>query len=165
MKKLALFAIFVFAWSFGATPASVSAQNWQEIEPLRSKCVDIKRIFKVEDCSLPTTRLEFPTYNIKINFKRPSDYWNVSNDTVVGVTIIFKDLMKLRDYENDFSDYVIKPESDAPEITIYKNSKKGIELSVQTPPIVTEPYIYDIVLTPSEKNARKYKCTPRPKCK
>ncbi|MEJ7623793.1 MAG: hypothetical protein WKF34_07350 [Pyrinomonadaceae bacterium] len=137
----------------------VSAQGWKEIVPLVSTCEDVKRILAVKECEFPTSEYEFPKYTTTVYFKRDRDEWNVSKDTVIRALVIFKDVLRLRDYETDFKDYVIKREDDVPEITIYKNDRKGISLSVQmyNQP---EPYIGDIFLYPSEGNAKKFKCKP-----
>lgn len=79
----------------------------------------------------------------------------------MNLIVIFHDLPKLLDYTRDFTDYTdytITHESDAPEILIYRNDKKGVELSVQTGRGL---YISCIFLYPSQENTRRMKSVPR----
>ena len=132
----------------------VDGQDWESIVPLISKCDDVKKTFSLSKCELPTTRLEFPSKKIVIDFSTANDEWAVSNDTVVNVLVIFHDLPKLLDYTRDFTDYSIKHESDAPELLIYRNDMKGVELTVQTA-AARGLYIANIFLYPSQENVRR----------
>lgn len=149
------FLLFLgFALLFGSK--GINAQDWQKIEPLVSTCNEVKRIFKVDGCESPVTRLEFEKFTVSIYFKRTSDQWNVSSDTVVWMVVLFKDLPKLNEFEKDLSGYTVSPEYDAPEITIYKNENKGLTLSTQKHQ-QSELYIDSIRVEPSEMNAKKFR--------
>jgi hypothetical protein len=143
------FAVFVLR-------VSVRAQEWKEIVPLVSTCTDVKRILKLEECKFPRMKIEGSKYDVVVDFSTKSDGWDVSSETVVAVYVSFRDLIRLREFETNFDDYVIKPVSDAPEMTTYNNVKKGIHLTVQTA-VAPEPYISNIVLYPSEANSKKFK--------
>lgn len=157
MKRTFLGFILGLILILGSEGIVAQAQTWKEIVPLITKCDDVKRIFGVSGCQYPVMRLESGSYDLTIHFAKERDGWNVSKDTVIDILVIFNDLLKLSDYEKTFKDYVIKPENDVPEITIYTNVKKGVELTVQTA-VAKELYISNIFFYPSEENKKKFRC-------
>ncbi len=135
-------------------------QVWKEITPLVSTCEDVKRLFKIKECSFPVTRIEMPDYSLTVRFRKQSDQCNVSCQTVVELFVNLRKMIKLSDFETDFGDYQIRPEGDAPEVTVYTNKKRGIILSVNKE-LARDAYIADILLSPSEDMARKHRCEIR----
>jgi hypothetical protein len=104
-------------------------------------------------------KYETPKYDIYVDFITDKNKWNVSDDTVEGVHVVFHELVRLGDFETDLKDYSIRREDDVPEISIYKNDKKGISLSVQTG-IAEGSYISSIFIYPSQDNRNRFKCKP-----
>jgi hypothetical protein len=131
-------------------------QGWNELVPLISTCEDVKRVLKASECKLPWSEYQFPDYNVTVNFSTDADGWCVSRQTVISVIVILKRTIKLSDYRSDLTGFVISKESDAPEISIYKNDRKGVEFSVQKSRD-GEFHIWDIALYPSKENAKKYR--------
>ena len=61
----------------------------------------------------------------------------------------------MKDFETNLSDYVIDTDGDVPGVKIYKNSKKGISLYVQTlKDLKNESYITGILLYPGKAKKR-----------
>jgi hypothetical protein len=137
-------------------------QGWNELVPLISTCEDVKRVLKASECKLPWSEYQFPDYNVTVNFSTDADGWCVSRQTVTSVIVILKRTIKLSDYRSDLTGFVISKESDAPEISIYKNDRKGVEFSVQKSRD-GELYVWDIALYPSKQNAKKFR-SKSPSC-
>ena len=154
MKKVKILSVLVLVILALFSSTNISAQDWKKIVPLSSKCEDIKKILKVKECKYPVSDYEFPKFVININFSTADDEWNVSKDTVTGVIIILRELIKLKDFETNFDDYEITPEYDLPDVKIYKNDKKGIAFSVQKFPD-NEEYISDFRLFPSRMKKKR----------
>jgi hypothetical protein len=122
------------------------AQDWQKIVPLKTNCEELKKILGVEECEYPVSDYKFKEFNINITFSTKANGWNVSKDTVFMVLIFFDPAIKLKDFETDFSDYKIKPETDFPGL-IYTNEKKGILFVTQNPE-GDEEYVMSVTLFP-----------------
>lgn len=152
MKKFKFFIIALLLLIIYSN-RDVSAQEWKQIVPLISTCEDVKRILSINDCKFPTLRQKFPKYNITLDFSTDEDEWNVSKETVVSVLVILKELIRLEDYEANLAEYKIIPEDDLPSQKIYRNDKKGIELTVSN-----DKWIRNIYFYPSQKNKEKPKC-------
>ena len=154
MKISILFTVIIglslYSMAFGQ-------EKWHKIQPLVSKCKDVKKLLEISECNFPYTEWKSTNYGLTISFPRNDDELRVSKDTVIHMVVLFKVLPKLSDIEQDLSGYTARPEYDAPEITIYENKKKGITLSVQTPPYVKEPYVWSLSLGPSEEALSKSK--------
>lgn len=140
---------------------SIAAQEWREITPLVSNCDTIKRIFGIEECTYPTTRFKTESgMRVTVDFADPRDHCRIPKDAVSFVYIGFFDLPKLRVLETDFTDFVIEPESDAPEGTIIRSEKRGIQFHTWYYNSPT-PYVTSVVLFASKENRRKFGCQTR----
>lgn len=137
-----VFALFV---------ASAVAQDWRKIVPLKTKCEDLKILLDVKECQYPYSSYKFEKFNVSINFPKKNDKWNVSSDTVVNVTVIFCELMNLRDFETDISDYKITTPSDY-DALIYTNDEKGISFETQKPDGNEELITYVSLFPPKTKS-------------
>ena len=157
MKKSNVLFLIIFGISLLFFNETISAQEWNQIIPLVSKCDDVKKILKVNECTFPFSTYQFSKFKISIDFSTDTDRWAVSNDTVIKVYVGLKEFMKLEDYVKDLSDFEIVPEDDLPDVKIYTNEKKGIELTVQYV-LPEEPYISDILIFPPKK-VKKKGCT------
>jgi hypothetical protein len=157
-KNLVLGVLALVSVLFVGSSGAQELERIQQIIPLVSKCDDVKKVFSLSKCELPVTQVKLPSKEIDIRFSTPNDEWAVSNDTVANLRVIFRSLPSLFDYATEFSDYVIKHESDVPEILIYRNDKKGIRLTVQTGRGL---HIDSIVLFPSQENSRRFKKSAR----
>jgi hypothetical protein len=156
MKKNNFMFIMFFGTFILFFNGTISAQEWKEIVPLASKCEDVKRILKVKECTFPFSAYQFPKFKISIDFST-DDSWAVSKDTVVKVYIGLREFIRLKDYDVDLSDFEITSEDDLPDVKIYRNEKKGIELTVQHG-LSEDLYISDILIFPPKK-IKKQGCT------
>lgn len=159
MTKEATWSIFIALLALLFSDRDVQGQQSKKIVPLISTCSDVKQLLNVRDCRPPRMKYEDPKFDVVVDFSTDEDEWKVSKETVVYVTVIFHQLVRLRDYEVNFKDYAIRREGDVPEIMVYKNGKRGIELNVQTA-IGAEPYVSSIFFYPSEENAKKFRRKP-----
>lgn len=150
MKRIK-FATLFFVFCLSVFPfTEVSGQEWKKIVPLKTNCEDLKKILEVKECNYPVSNYKFEKFSININFSRKDDGWNISSDTVIDATIILHELINLKDFEIDFTDYQIKPETDIPGL-IYRNNKKGIQFTTQKP-TGDEEYVMDVSLFPVKNN-------------
>jgi hypothetical protein len=159
MVRIAVRSFIVALFVAFAGSQVVMAQEWKNIVPLVSTCSDVKKLLNVAECAHPWMKYETPKYDIYVDFITDKNKWNVSDDTVEGVHVVFHELVRLGDFETDLKDYSIRREDDVPEISIYKNDKKGISLSVQTG-IAEGSYISSIFIYPSQDNRNRFKCKP-----
>lgn len=111
--------------------SSVNCQDWKKIVPIRSKCVDVKKVFHIAKCNYPVTDFERPDFKINITFAERQNKWNVSGDTVVQVIIVLKRLIPIEEFESNCNSYRIKPDSDIPSGKIYSDDENGIEFATQ----------------------------------
>jgi hypothetical protein len=145
------------------TPSSdARGQVWSELVPLISTCEDVKRVLKVSECKLPWSEYQFPDYNVTVDFSTDADGWCVSRQTITSIFVSLKRTIKLSDYRSDLTGFVISKEYDAPEISIYKDDRKGLKFSVQKFRD-GELYVWDIALYPSKQNAKKFR-SKSPSC-
>lgn len=140
--------------------------QWKEIKPFVSKCNDLKRIFKIEKCTFPTTAIKTSRFELTVNFAKNvcgkkcnprTDCWKVSNDTVLSISVVSPfsyDNVSLEDFAPDWENYVKESVPYYPDSLRYTYPEKGIEL---------ETYGYyrtisKLRLFPSLEDEKKYRC-------
>jgi len=145
MKKIQINTILTIIFLAFCFYNKVSAQEWKQIVPLKTRCEDLKKILGVEECKFPVSNYESESFKININFLSKGDKWNVSNDTVISAMIILKKAVKLKDFETDLKDYKVTPISDYLGL-LYRDDKRGIEFETQKNK--DEEYVMNIILFP-----------------
>lgn len=151
MRSVCIIVLTIFVGVLSA--ASGNAQDWQKIVPLKSKCEDIKRVFRVDGCSFPVSDYSLGKITLNVEFSTPNNRRRVPSGRVVAVIIIFNDLIPLEKIGLDLREFKIRPVEDMPNARTYVNEKKGIELTVQRV-TANEDYVSSVSLRPPRSRER-----------
>ena len=148
MKLLSILLLLV-GLTFGQMKPVEKDQRWKQIKPLATNCEDIKRIFQVEKCGDLVSFYDFKTYEITIVFSLGVNKWDPPKGMVKQAAIIFREGIKLEEFEDNLDSYEVKPISDLPGKVYYTNEKKGVELILIE--ANGEKWIRNLVLSPPVK--------------
>ncbi len=139
--------------------------QWKEIKPFVSNCEDLKRIFKINKCTFPTTKIETARFDLTVDFPKnvcgkkcnpKTNCWKVSKDTVLSTMVeptYLSETITLRDFGSDWL-FVKEPLPPYLDISKYTNADSGIALDVHTDGSV----VGKIYFFPSRSDEEKYKC-------
>jgi hypothetical protein len=119
--------------------STLKVEDWKKIVPLVSTCEDVKKIFGIEKCISPITEYESRDYDVSIYFCERD--CKVKNKTehlsskfavklVKAIGFRLKKPIKLSNYKEDLSNYVIKKYDDLKTTYNYINDEAGINLTV-----------------------------------
>ena len=140
--------------------------QWKEIKPFVSTCEDLERVFKIDKCTFPTTKIKTARFNLTVDFPknvcgkkcRPkTNCWKVSRDTIVSMLVespFGGDDFTLKDFDLEWDAYAKEPVPYLPDLSKYTSEKKGIELEVYR----ISNTIYKLRFFPSAEDKKKYKC-------
>ena len=101
-------------------PMNSLAQDWRQIKPGQSRCTDLTKLLGSQGCSLPFSNYELRDMWINITFSGSR-----KNPVVKQAIIGFRTPIKLRDFEADFSPYVVTGGSDLPDAKSYNDDVRG----------------------------------------
>jgi len=127
--KLILIFVTVFV---GSISALGQWKPWKRIEPLRSGCNTLERIFAPAKCESGIFRYSSAEFDLTAYLNGVGKTSKNSQAVVRRVMIVFHRLPLLSALESDVSKFVVKAESDNPSVTDYIDASRGISYSVQS---------------------------------
>lgn len=143
MNRLFLVVFIVAAFFL----VGARAQEWRQIQPMVSRCSDVKKLFGLTNCDRPVTNYDSAHYGLNITFTGGK---RSRNPMVARVIIVFKKWISLSDLENDLSGYKILPDGDLVDSRIYENQEKGISFTVREFLSGREKYVTSVVVFPKK---------------
>ena len=140
--------------------------QWKEIKPFVSTCEDLKRVFKIDKCTFPTTKIKTARFSLTVDFPKnicskrcnpKTGCWKVSKDTILSTLVdnpFSSDDVRFKDFAPDWQNYIKEPVPYLPDLSKYTYPERGIELEVQR----ISNTISKLKFFPSPEDEKKYKC-------
>lgn len=114
---------------------SSQANGWRGITPLHSTCEDVKRILKVDNCSLPISEYTLPDYRVKVSFADDDCVssplaWRVPKGTVLSLTISPQRAMTASQFGIDLSGSKKRDGEEIVGMEHYDNEEEGVSVEL-----------------------------------
>ena len=137
---------------------SNQSNSWRGITPLRSTCEDVKKILKVETCSLPLSDYTVPGFRVMIEFGnddcgKSSRAWRVPKGTVLSLVISPEHNMTVSQLGLDLSKFKKREGEEIVGMEQFDNDEEGV--SVET----FNGYVMNLFLSP-RKSDESLLCKP-----
>lgn len=152
--KFALSASFLLM----CIAASPQPNSWRGITPVRSTCEDVKKILKVDTCSLPISEYTIPDYRIMVSFANDDcdsspHAWRVPKGTVLSLTISPKHAMSVSQFGIDLSGFKKREGEEIVGMEHYDNAEEGVSVEL------FQGYLLNVGLRP-RKSDEALRCNP-----
>lgn len=140
---------------------SDQSNSWRGITPLHSTCEDVKKILKVDTCSLPTSEYTLADYRVKVSFAnedcdKSSSAWRVPKGTVLSLVITPKQAMSVSQFGADISQFKKRQREEIVGMEHYDNDEQGVSVEL------FQGYVTNVVIGP-RKTDDALRCTPTSK--
>lgn len=115
--------------------ATAEAKGWRGITPLQSTCEDVKKILRVDTCTLPISRITLPDFRVMVEFadktcdSRPRA-WRVPKGTVVAITLSPRSEMRPSEFGLDLSKYNKREDGEIVGLEHYDSDEEGVTVGL-----------------------------------
>jgi hypothetical protein len=108
---------------------------WRGITPLQSTCEDVKKILKVDTCTLPISQYTLPDFRVMVEFEnetcdRESRAWRVPKGTVTAITVSPRNEMRPSEFGLDLSKYKKREDGEIVGLEHYDSQGEGVTVDV-----------------------------------
>ena len=119
------------------TLVTMSSQSncWRGITPLHSTCEDVKKILKVDRCTLPISDYTLPDFRVMVEFEnetcdREPRAWRVPKGTVTAITISPRNEMRPSEFGLDLSRYKKRDDGEIVGVVHYDSEEEGVTVDL-----------------------------------
>jgi hypothetical protein len=131
---------------------------WRGITPLHSTCEDVKKILKVDRCTLPISEYTLPEFRVMVEFEnetcdREPRAWRVSPGTVTAITVSPRKEMLPSEFGLDVSKYERREDGEIVGVVHYENRAEGVTA------ILYRGFVQTLYLYPRASD-EKIRCKP-----
>lgn len=131
---------------------------WRGITPLRSTCEDVKKILKVDNCTLPISEYTLSDFRVMVEFEnetcdRESRAWRVPKGTVTSLAISPRKEMRPSEFDLDLSKYRKREGEHIVGMEHYDNEEKGVSVELY------RGFVQNLFLHP-RKSDEALRCKP-----
>jgi hypothetical protein len=138
--------------------AFLQPNSWRGITPAHSTCEDVKKILKVDTCSLPTSEYTIPDYRVSVSFAndecdKSPDAWRVPKGTVLSLVITPQHAMSVSQFGIDISQFKKRPGEEIIGMEQYDNDEEGVSVEL------FQGYVMNVFLRP-RKTDDALRCKP-----
>lgn len=116
---------------------TMSSQSncWRGITPLRSTCEDVKKILKVDTCTLPISEYTLPDFRVMVEFQNETcdsepRAWRVPKGTVTAITISPRNEMRPSEFGLDLSKYKKREDGEIVGVEHYDSEEEGVTVDL-----------------------------------
>lgn len=114
-------------------PLSSQSNCWRGITPLRSTCEDVKRILKVDSCSVPRSNYTLPDFRVMVEFANEDCVaeprsWRVSKGTVVAIVVSPLKEMAPSEFGINLSKYKKSDREEIVGLEYYNSEEEGVSV-------------------------------------
>lgn len=134
------------------------ANCWRGITPLKSTCEDVKKILKVDTCTLPISQYTLPDFRVMVEFQNETcdsepRAWRVPKGTVLAITLSPRNEMRPSEFGLDLSKYKKREDGEIVGLEHYVSNEEGVTVDLY------RGFVQNLFLYPrkSEENLR---CKP-----
>lgn len=152
--KFGLSAFLLLIW----VATSPQPNSWRGITPVRSSCEDVKKILKVDTCTLPISEYTLPDYRVTVSFSNEDcdssrDAWRVPKGTVLSLVITPQHGMTVSQFGMDLSGFTKREGEEIVGMEQYDNDEEGVSVEL------FKGYIMHVSLRPRYSDDA-LRCTP-----
>lgn len=131
---------------------------WRGITPLHSTCEDVKKILKVERCTLPISNYTLPDFRVMIEFEnencdREARAWRVPKGTVTAITISPRNEMRPSEFGLDLSKFKKREDGEIVGVVHYDSEEEGVTVDLY------RGFVQNLFLYP-RKSDETLRCKP-----
>jgi hypothetical protein len=126
--------VILAGWFLMTASNNCFGNEWRGIVPLKSSRADVERLLgppsgPLATYYLPDVTVDFWYSNCRCGDKCKDDNWNVPPDTVTGIYVDVKGIVRLTDLGLDLSQFKkSRLADDVPGSFIYDNAKEGFTI-------------------------------------
>lgn len=115
--------------------SSGQPNSWRGITPVRSTCEDVKKILKVEKCSLPISEYTLPDYRVRVSFANDDCAssqlaWRVPKGTVISLVITPRHAMTVSQFGIDLARFDRRRGEEIVGVEHYDNVQEGVSVEL-----------------------------------
>lgn len=108
---------------------------WRGITPLRSTCEDVKKILKMDKCTLPISEYTVPDFRVMVEFQNETcdsepRAWRVPKGTVTAITISPRNEMRPSEFGLDLSKYKKREDGEIVGVEHYDSQEEGVTVDL-----------------------------------
>ncbi len=131
---------------------------WRGITPLKSTCEDVKRVLKVDKCTLPISEYTLPDFRVMVEFENETcasepRAWRVPRGTVTALTISPRNQLRPSEFGLDLSKYKQRQGGDIVGLQSYDNDEDGVTVELY------HDFVRNLFLYPRKSDAT-LRCKP-----
>lgn len=114
---------------------SPQTNSWRGITPVHSTCEDVKKILKVDTCSLPISEYTIPDYRVKITFANDActdsaESWRVPKGTVLSVVVSPLHAMTISQFGIDLAGFKKRAGEEIIGMEHYDFDEQGVSIEL-----------------------------------
>lgn len=144
---------FVLSTAFLLICVTTSPQpnSWRGITPVHSTCEDVKKILKVDTCSLPISEYTIPDFRVKITFANDDcnnspDAWRVPKGTVLSVVVSPQHAMTVSQFGIDLAGFKKREGEEIIGMEQYDLDEQGVSVEL------FQGYVLNVFLGPRDSD-------------
>ncbi|SRR5712692_6907192 len=108
---------------------------WRGITPLHSTCEDVKKILKVDTCTLPISEYTLPDFRVMVEFENETcdsepRAWRVPKGTVLAITLSPRNEMRPSKFGLDLSKYKKREDGEIVGVEHYDSDEEGVTVDL-----------------------------------
>jgi hypothetical protein len=131
---------------------------WRGITPLRSTCEEVKKILKVDTCTLPISEYTVPDFRVMVEFQNETcdsepRAWRVPKGTVTAITISPRNEMRPSEFGLDLSKYKKREDGEIVGVEHYDSEEEGVTVDLY------RGFVQNLFLYPRKSEAT-LRCKP-----
>ena len=131
---------------------------WRGIVPLRSTCDDVKKVLKVDSCTVPIANYTLPDFRVMVEFENKtcdteSRAWRVPKGTVTAITVSPRNEMRPSEFGLDLSKYKKREDEEIGGLEHYDSQEEGVTVDLY------RGFVQNLFLYP-RKSHETLRCKP-----
>jgi hypothetical protein len=131
---------------------------WRGLTPLQSTCEDVKKVLKVDKCTLPISQYNLPDFRVMVEFENETcdsepRAWHVPKGTVTALTISPRHELRPSEFGIDLSKYKKREAGEIVELEHYDSEEEGVTVDLY------RGFVQNLFLYP-RKSESQLRCKP-----
>lgn len=131
---------------------------WRGITPLKSTCEDVKKVLKVDKCTLPIAEYTLPDFRVMVEFENETcdaepRAWRVPRGTVIALTISPRSELRPSEFGLDLSKYKKREGGDIVGLEHFDSEEEGVTVDLY------RGFVQNLFLYPRKSEAA-LRCKP-----